>query len=138
MIWWIRRNRNKKSKNNHHGSITKMILSGSSSHLPTETSKLLLPDGYGGRHIINSYDPASSHDAAMMMMELYPLQQQQQQAVPIETQSSGHHHHHPAIPITELSAHIERLKSNNGQLFTNEYESIETGQQFTWEHVSGF
>jgi receptor-type tyrosine-protein phosphatase F len=40
---------------------------------------------------------------------------------------------HPPIPITELEAHIERLRSNEGALFSQEYESIEPGQQFTWE-----
>lgn len=41
---------------------------------------------------------------------------------------------HPPIPITELSDHIERLKANDNLLFSQEYESIEPGQQFTWEH----
>ncbi|PIK36504.1 putative receptor-type tyrosine-protein phosphatase delta isoform X4, partial [Apostichopus japonicus] len=41
---------------------------------------------------------------------------------------------HPPIPITELSDHIERLKGNDNFLFSQEYESIEPGQQFTWEH----
>ena len=40
---------------------------------------------------------------------------------------------HPPIPITELESHINRLRSNEGILFSQEYESIEPGQQFTWE-----
>jgi receptor-type tyrosine-protein phosphatase F len=40
---------------------------------------------------------------------------------------------HPPIPITELEAHIDRLRSNEGALFSQEYESIEPGQQFTWD-----
>lgn len=40
---------------------------------------------------------------------------------------------HPPIPITELEAHIDRLRANEGALFSQEYESIEPGQQFTWE-----
>ncbi|XP_071800264.1 receptor-type tyrosine-protein phosphatase F-like isoform X1 [Asterias amurensis] len=41
---------------------------------------------------------------------------------------------HPPIPVMELSDHIERLKSNENLLFSQEYESIEPGQQFTWDH----
>nr|NVI75641.1 Leukocyte-antigen-related-like protein [Cucujiformia] len=41
---------------------------------------------------------------------------------------------HPPIPISELSAHIERLKANDNLKFSQEYESIEPGQQFTWDH----
>ncbi|XP_076346267.1 tyrosine-protein phosphatase Lar-like isoform X2 [Tachypleus tridentatus] len=41
---------------------------------------------------------------------------------------------HPPIPVTELSNHIERLKANDNLKFSQEYESIEPGQQFTWEN----
>nr|NVI75638.1 Leukocyte-antigen-related-like protein [Cucujiformia] len=41
---------------------------------------------------------------------------------------------HPPIPITELANHIERLKANDNLKFSQEYESIEPGQTFTWEH----
>ncbi|RWS23299.1 Tyrosine-protein phosphatase Lar-like protein [Leptotrombidium deliense] len=41
---------------------------------------------------------------------------------------------HPPIPVTELSNHIERLKANDNMKFSQEYESIEPGQQFTWEN----
>ncbi|XP_047503817.1 tyrosine-protein phosphatase Lar isoform X4 [Pieris napi] len=41
---------------------------------------------------------------------------------------------HPPIPISELSEHIDRLKSNDNLKFSQEYESIEPGQQFTWDH----
>ncbi|XP_060802396.1 tyrosine-protein phosphatase Lar isoform X2 [Amyelois transitella] len=41
---------------------------------------------------------------------------------------------HPPIPISELAEHIERLKSNDNLKFSQEYESIEPGQQFTWDH----
>lgn len=41
---------------------------------------------------------------------------------------------HPPIPISELSNHIDRLKSNDNLKFSQEYESIEPGQQFTWDH----
>ncbi|XP_045495548.1 tyrosine-protein phosphatase Lar isoform X3 [Colias croceus] len=41
---------------------------------------------------------------------------------------------HPPIPISELSEHIDRLKANDNLKFSQEYESIEPGQQFTWDH----
>ncbi|KAL0270992.1 UNVERIFIED_CONTAM: hypothetical protein PYX00_008241 [Menopon gallinae] len=41
---------------------------------------------------------------------------------------------HPPIPISELANHIERLKANDNLKFSQEYESIEPGQQFTWDH----
>ncbi|XP_046660338.1 tyrosine-protein phosphatase Lar isoform X5 [Homalodisca vitripennis] len=41
---------------------------------------------------------------------------------------------HPPIPVTELSNHIDRLKANDNLKFSQEYESIEPGQQFTWDH----
>ncbi|XP_031768758.1 tyrosine-protein phosphatase Lar isoform X4 [Galleria mellonella] len=41
---------------------------------------------------------------------------------------------HPPIPISELAEHIERLKANDNLKFSQEYESIEPGQQFTWDH----
>ncbi len=40
---------------------------------------------------------------------------------------------HPPIPCEELITHIERLKSQNNLKFSQEYESIEPGQQFTWD-----
>ncbi|XP_035721956.1 tyrosine-protein phosphatase Lar-like isoform X9 [Vespa mandarinia] len=41
---------------------------------------------------------------------------------------------HPPIPISELGNHIERLKASDNLKFSQEYESIEPGQQFTWDH----
>ncbi|XP_065810391.1 receptor-type tyrosine-protein phosphatase F isoform X10 [Labrus bergylta] len=41
---------------------------------------------------------------------------------------------HPPIPVVDLSDHIERLKANDGLRFSQEYESIDPGQQFTWEN----
>ena len=43
---------------------------------------------------------------------------------------------HPPIAIADLSAHIDRLKANDNHLFSQEYESIDPGQQFTWESSS--
>ncbi|XP_055007692.1 receptor-type tyrosine-protein phosphatase S-like [Boleophthalmus pectinirostris] len=41
---------------------------------------------------------------------------------------------HPPIPIAELAEHIELLKANDNLRLSQEYESIDPGQQFTWEH----
>uniref|UniRef100_A0A9J7ZN86 protein-tyrosine-phosphatase n=1 Tax=Cyprinus carpio carpio TaxID=630221 RepID=A0A9J7ZN86_CYPCA len=41
---------------------------------------------------------------------------------------------HPPIPISELHEHTERLKANDNLHLSQEYESIDPGQQFTWEH----
>ncbi|XP_054625364.1 receptor-type tyrosine-protein phosphatase F isoform X11 [Dunckerocampus dactyliophorus] len=41
---------------------------------------------------------------------------------------------HPPIPVLDLADHIERLKANDGLRFSQEYESIDPGQQFTWEN----
>ncbi|XP_035861573.1 receptor-type tyrosine-protein phosphatase F isoform X23 [Sander lucioperca] len=41
---------------------------------------------------------------------------------------------HPPIPVIDLADHIERLKANDGLRFSQEYESIDPGQQFTWEN----
>ncbi|XP_047444215.1 protein tyrosine phosphatase receptor type Fa isoform X28 [Mugil cephalus] len=41
---------------------------------------------------------------------------------------------HPPIAICDLADHTERLKANDGLHFSREYESIDPGQQFTWEH----
>ncbi|XP_028328375.1 receptor-type tyrosine-protein phosphatase F isoform X11 [Gouania willdenowi] len=41
---------------------------------------------------------------------------------------------HPPIPVVDLADHIERLKANDGLRFSQEYESVDPGQQFTWEN----
>ncbi|XP_016299138.1 receptor-type tyrosine-protein phosphatase delta-like isoform X2 [Sinocyclocheilus anshuiensis] len=41
---------------------------------------------------------------------------------------------HPPVSVSELPAHIERLKANDNLRFSQEYESIDPGQQFSWEH----
>jgi len=43
---------------------------------------------------------------------------------------------HPPVPISELAEHIERLRANNGARFSAEYESIDPGQQLTWDVAS--
>lgn len=41
---------------------------------------------------------------------------------------------HPPVPVDYLAQHIELLKANDNFKFSQEYESIEPGQQFTWDH----
>lgn len=41
---------------------------------------------------------------------------------------------HPPIPVSQLASHIDLLKANDNYKFSQEYESIEPGQQFTWDH----
>ncbi|KAJ8406356.1 hypothetical protein AAFF_G00305870 [Aldrovandia affinis] len=41
---------------------------------------------------------------------------------------------HPPISVGDLADHIERLKANDGLRFSQEYESVDPGQQFTWEN----
>ncbi|XP_061525551.1 receptor-type tyrosine-protein phosphatase S-like isoform X13 [Phycodurus eques] len=58
------------------------------------------------------------------------------------TRSSGHPSSlhlssmasHPPIPVMDLAEHLEHLKANDNLKFSQEYESIDPGQQFTWEH----
>ncbi|XP_067297932.1 protein tyrosine phosphatase receptor type Db isoform X3 [Pseudorasbora parva] len=40
---------------------------------------------------------------------------------------------HPPVSVSELPAHIERMKANDNLRFSQEYESIDPGQQFSWE-----
>ncbi|XP_053514314.1 receptor-type tyrosine-protein phosphatase S isoform X6 [Artibeus jamaicensis] len=41
---------------------------------------------------------------------------------------------HPPVPISDMAEHTERLKANDSLKLSQEYESIDPGQQFTWEH----
>ncbi|KAB5535717.1 hypothetical protein PHYPO_G00121210 [Pangasianodon hypophthalmus] len=41
---------------------------------------------------------------------------------------------HPPIPISVLAEHTELQKANDNLRLSQEYESIDPGQQFTWEH----
>ncbi|XP_065348128.1 tyrosine-protein phosphatase Lar-like isoform X4 [Cloeon dipterum] len=43
---------------------------------------------------------------------------------------------HPPVPMAQLAQHIESLRSEDNVRFSQEYESIEPGQQFTWDHSS--
>ncbi|XP_064477479.1 tyrosine-protein phosphatase Lar-like isoform X1 [Ornithodoros turicata] len=41
---------------------------------------------------------------------------------------------HPPITVSELPAHLDALKASDNMRFSQEYESIDPGQQFTWEN----
>nr|XP_040039422.1 protein tyrosine phosphatase receptor type Fa isoform X7 [Gasterosteus aculeatus aculeatus] len=41
---------------------------------------------------------------------------------------------HPPVSLCDLTDYIERLKANDSLRFSQEYESVDPGQQFTWEH----
>jgi protein tyrosine phosphatase len=43
---------------------------------------------------------------------------------------------HPPIAVRDLADHVERLRANAGMRFSQEYESIDPGQQFTWDAAS--
>ncbi|KHN75199.1 Tyrosine-protein phosphatase Lar-like [Toxocara canis] len=148
VIWWLRCNKKGSSRGpNRHGSITKVALASSS--IPSETSKLLVSGDVYGRQVMNPYDQMNANGGCAMetSMDMYPLHQSHHSAtnysavpVPMPLLPSsggvvgGHSLSHPPIPISELAAHIEKLRMNNNALFQQEYESIETGQHFTWEH----
>ncbi|VDK20967.1 unnamed protein product [Taenia asiatica] len=40
------------------------------------------------------------------------------------------------VPLEDLASHVEQLKQNQGLLLSAEFESIDPGGQFTWEHSS--
>uniref|UniRef100_A0A8C4QMN3 protein-tyrosine-phosphatase n=1 Tax=Eptatretus burgeri TaxID=7764 RepID=A0A8C4QMN3_EPTBU len=41
---------------------------------------------------------------------------------------------HPPIPAAQLLQHVEQLRNDGNRLLCQEYESIDPGQQFTWEN----
>ncbi|KJH51944.1 Protein-tyrosine phosphatase [Dictyocaulus viviparus] len=161
---WLRCNKKSTGRTHRHGSITKVALTGNIMNgIPGETSKLLSTEAYG-RNIVNPYEQLNGHNSGHMesSVDLYPLPQNQCRTdvanyAPISVQFSGfpstdgapvfqftsqfkfvdgHQITHLAIPISELAHHIEQLRVNNNAGFQQEFESIETGQQFTWENSS--
>uniref|UniRef100_A0A914GZU8 protein-tyrosine-phosphatase n=1 Tax=Globodera rostochiensis TaxID=31243 RepID=A0A914GZU8_GLORO len=131
--------------------------------LLNETSKLLLGMDNEGRPVVNSsYE--RSPDLLDSSGVLYPHDQQQSallapsggpllamsnvnlygvngQLVQHHSQTSGgetlptHFATLMApIPLAEFATHIDRQKLNNNQGFIQEFESIDTGQHFTWEN----
>ena len=138
-----------------HGSIAKVALSNNmmttSNGVYGETSKLL--NGDDGRHVMNPYEQMNGGGATDSSFALYPLPTQALNhrsasstyaPLPVPVPSLPHHNNnttasplsHAAIPISELQHHIDRLRMNNNLGFQQEFESIETGQHFSWENSS--
>ncbi|VDO07815.1 unnamed protein product [Rodentolepis nana] len=49
----------------------------------------------------------------------------------IDEHSASH-----SVALEDLAKHVEQLKQNQGLLLSSEFESIDPGGQFTWEHSS--
>ncbi|KAL3108135.1 hypothetical protein niasHT_016326 [Heterodera trifolii] len=132
--------------------------------LPNETSKLLLGMDNEGRPVMNSSYERSpelldsggvlyAHDQqqhpallapsggpllAMSNANLYGLNGQlvQHHATTGGTERMSAHLATlmAPIPLAEFATHIDRQKLNSNQGFIQEFESIDTGQHFTWEN----
>ncbi|CAI4231085.1 unnamed protein product [Auanema sp. JU1783] len=146
VCWWLRCNKKSAGRGHRHGSITKVALGGNIMNGgPGETSKLLSSDY--GRPIMNPYEQMNSSGCMESSLDLYPMPASHSRManygpvpvpVPCLPTNGGvianHSVAHPIIPITELASHIERLRLNNNSGFQMEFESIETGQNYTWDH----
>ncbi|CAD6200069.1 unnamed protein product, partial [Caenorhabditis auriculariae] len=135
VCWWVRCKKKSAGRHPRHGSITKVALTGNIMNgMPGETSKLLNSNDYG-RPVMNPYDQMNGNGAIPeptdMPQFLYLYLPSRPVTLTIPTTIV-----HPPIPIAELAQHIERLRINNNSGFQQEFESIETGQHFTWEHSS--
>uniref|UniRef100_A0A671Z550 protein-tyrosine-phosphatase n=1 Tax=Sparus aurata TaxID=8175 RepID=A0A671Z550_SPAAU len=69
----------------------------------------------------------------------HPTDPVEMRRINFQTQGTARTHtpgmmNHPPIPISELAEHTELLKANDNLKLSQEYESIDPGQQFTWEH----
>ncbi|KAI1290100.1 Tyrosine-protein phosphatase Lar [Halotydeus destructor] len=73
--------------------------------------------------LMNSADPRDMTSQPMDPVELRRLNYQTPAMIG-----------HPPVAVTELANHIDRLKASDNYQFSQEYESIDPGQQFTWEH----
>lgn len=149
ICWWLRCNKKSAGRHPRHGSITKVALTGNIMNgggIPGETSKLLSTSNEYGRQIMNPYEPLNGNHHMESSMDLYPLPTSHSRTngyAPIQVPLPSLPNNgntittiHPAVPIAELASHIERLRMNNNAGFQSEFESIETGQHFTWEHSS--
>ncbi|XP_028966965.1 tyrosine-protein phosphatase Lar [Galendromus occidentalis] len=83
------------------------------------TMKLLQPNG--SRSMGDVADFSASNGGVADPLELRRIQTPGMQG-------------HPPIIVSELASHIERLKANDNLAFSQEYESIDPGQQFTWDN----
>ncbi|XP_042581281.1 receptor-type tyrosine-protein phosphatase F-like isoform X5 [Cyprinus carpio] len=67
-------------------------------------------------------------------VEMRRLNYQTQGSSAFSCPSTSRMREHPPVSVSALADHIERLKANDGLRFSQEYESIDPGQQFTWEN----
>uniref|UniRef100_A0A8R1HYP6 protein-tyrosine-phosphatase n=1 Tax=Caenorhabditis japonica TaxID=281687 RepID=A0A8R1HYP6_CAEJA len=144
ICWWLRCNKKSAGRQPRHGSITKVALTGNIMNggaMPGETSKLLSTSNEYGRQIMNPYEQMNGNHHMESSMDLYPLPNSHSRTngyapVPVPLPSLPNNISHPPVPIADLANHIERLRLNNNAGFQTEFESIETGQHFSWENSS--
>ncbi|XP_052454895.1 receptor-type tyrosine-protein phosphatase F isoform X2 [Carassius gibelio] len=67
-------------------------------------------------------------------VEMRRLNYQTQGSSAFSCPSTSRMQEHPPVSVCALADHIERLKANDGLRFSQEYESIDPSQQFTWEN----
>nr|XP_055069012.1 protein tyrosine phosphatase receptor type Fa isoform X9 [Misgurnus anguillicaudatus] len=67
-------------------------------------------------------------------VEMRRLNYQTQGSSAVNCPNAPRMREHPPVSVCALADHIERLKANDGLRFSQEYESIDPGQQFTWEN----
>ncbi|XP_048056148.1 protein tyrosine phosphatase receptor type Fa isoform X11 [Megalobrama amblycephala] len=67
-------------------------------------------------------------------VEMRRLNYQTQGSSAFSCPSTSRMREHPPVSVCALADHIERLKANDSLRFSQEYESIDPGQQFTWEN----
>uniref|UniRef100_A0A671YY88 protein-tyrosine-phosphatase n=1 Tax=Sparus aurata TaxID=8175 RepID=A0A671YY88_SPAAU len=68
------------------------------------------------------------------MMAHHPTDPVEMRRINFQTPGTKRMMSHPPIPISELAEHIELLKANDNLRLSQEYESIDPSQQFTWEY----
>uniref|UniRef100_A0A915DHU2 Protein-tyrosine-phosphatase n=1 Tax=Ditylenchus dipsaci TaxID=166011 RepID=A0A915DHU2_9BILA len=132
--------------------------------VPNETSKLLLGMDADGRPVMNAYERPELNETQVLNMypnsnlshtnpclnnnssqgqlnnggfatigNIHSQHQLSSSNMMLNSSSMASAQPTP-IPLTQFATHIDRLKMNNNAMFIQEYESIETGQHFTWEN----
>lgn len=103
-----------------------------------ETTMKLLVNPMESRMDLHHHHQANGHIIPGSGHQTIPRHHPHQATDPVELRRLNYQTpgmlNHPPIPVTELVNHIERLKANDNMKFSQEYESIDPGQQFTWEH----
>nr|XP_021332445.1 receptor-type tyrosine-protein phosphatase F isoform X10 [Danio rerio] len=67
-------------------------------------------------------------------VEMRRLNYQTQGSSAFNCPSTSRMREHPPVSVCALADHIERLRANDSLRFSQEYESVDPGQQFTWEN----